>query len=350
MTPASAPASTEPRVLVVVRDHLAHASLSDLPRLLTRGDLLAVNDSGTLPASLRATALGKRCELRLAQRHEGPGAPQWTVAVFGDGDHQTPTEHRKDAPELATGDTIALDGGAMAEVVGVDRTFPRRILRVQFLDVPGGASLPPRAAFTAYVFRHGRPVQYAHVPAPLAPWDIETPFAARPWSVEAPSAGLGLTASTVMALHDAGVSVATLTHGAGLSSIGDKAHDERLPLPERYSLPPQTVHALSLARREGRRVVAVGTTVVRALEGAFRNGDGLDAGEGETDLILDRDHRLAVVAGVLTGLHEAGTSHGRLLEAFASASVLDAAMRSAHAGGYRTHEFGDRMLLWATKG
>src|SRR5262249_17481681 len=142
-----------------------------------------------------------------------------------------------------------------------------------------------------------------------------------------------------------GVRMATLTHAAGLSSIGDAEADAILPLPERYDIPSATVDAVEKTRASGGRVIAVGTTVVRALEGAA--AEGLRPGEGLTGLRPGAGSRLRVVDGLLTGMHEPGTSHFALLTAFAPEELLLAAHRHAEAAGYLAHEFGDSALVLA---
>jgi hypothetical protein len=137
---------------------------------------------------------------------------------------------------------------------------------------------------------------------------------------------------------------ATLTHAAGLSSTGDATLDARFPLPERYEIPVATAAAVTRARRAGGRVVAVGTTVVRALEHAGRRGLP-HAGAGVADGRIGRATRLRIVDALLTGTHEPGTSHHELLRAFATDEVLGRVAAALAAHGYRTHEYGDSVLV-----
>ena len=140
--------------------------------------------------------------------------------------------------------------------------------------------------------------------------------------------------------------VASLTHAAGLSSTGDDALDAMLPLPERFDLPAATVRAIADAQRRGGRVVAVGTTVVRALEGCARlHGGELVPGEGTTDLRIDARFRPRVVDGLLTGMHGIGSSHRELMQAFAPEPLLGRAWAHAEERGYMDHEFGDVCLV-----
>jgi S-adenosylmethionine:tRNA ribosyltransferase-isomerase len=201
------------------------------------------------------------------------------------------------------------------------------------------------AAFWTALYRHGRPVQYSYLERPLALGDVQTAYAVRPWAAETPSAGRPLTWGLLAALRAAGVRTAAVTHAAGLSSTGDPAIDALLPLPERYEVPPGTAAAVRRARSLGGRVVAVGTTAVRALESAVDGRGRARAARGLTRLVIGAGFTPRVVDGVLTGLHEPGSSHFALLLAFAPASLLETAFRAAESEGYLAHEFGDSLLV-----
>ena len=160
-----------------------------------------------------------------------------------------------------------------------------------------------------------------------------------------PSAGRPLTFASLLALRRGGVGVAALTHAAGLSSTGDAALDAALPLPERYDIPAGTVAAVEAAKRAGGRVVAAGTSVVRALEGCVARHGALLAGPGETDLVVREGFVPRVVDALLTGMHQAGESHFALLGAFVDDALLRRALEDAEDAGYLSHEFGDSMLV-----
>jgi S-adenosylmethionine:tRNA ribosyltransferase-isomerase len=196
----------------------------------------------------------------------------------------------------------------------------------------------------AAIYRHGRPVQYAHLESALALWSVQTSFAARPWAVEAPSAGLPLDWELLSSLRGRGVALAAVTHAAGLSSTGDAALDAALPLPEAFHVGEATVEAVEEARRRRGRVVAVGTSVVRALESAA-SGGVLRAASGDTDLLIGPGYRWHVVDGLLTGLHDPAASHFSLLQAFVAPAQLEAAYAQAERNGYLGHEFGDLNLI-----
>jgi S-adenosylmethionine:tRNA ribosyltransferase-isomerase len=197
------------------------------------------------------------------------------------------------------------------------------------------------------LYAYGSPVQYSYVRDRLELWHVQTPFGSRPWAFETPSAGRSLTWGLLLDLIRRGVHLASVTHAAGLSSTGDAATDAMLPLPERFSIPDSTVRIVESAREAGGRVVAVGTTTVRALEGSVALHGRLMAGEGVTDLRIGADHRPVVVDGLLTGIHEPGTSHFSLLTSLAPASLLRRAHEHAERDGYLGHEFGDSSLVLA---
>ena len=301
----------------------AHATLhrfSDLPSLLAPGDLVVINDAATLPASLFGTVRGHSVEFRLTGPIEGT---RLDGILFGAGDWRTRTEDRVPPPPVAVGDRLAL--GGLDAVVSVTRG--RRIA----LEIAGDAS-----AIWQALYATGAPVQYAHRREPLDLWSVQTSYAARPWAAEMPSAGRPLTWDVLLGLRRAGIAIATLTHAAGLSSTGDAELDRALPWPERYDIPERTAAAIDRATR----VIAVGTTVVRALEAS-----GGRAGQGVALLKLDATYQPRVVDGLVSGLHVPGESHYDLLRAFASRDRLDRALALASIHRLSAHELGDAMVI-----
>src|SRR5262249_27823121 len=153
-------------------------------------------------------------------------------------------------------------------------------------------------------------------------------------------AAFAITWDLMSSLRRRDVDVASVTHAAGLSSTGDAALDARLPFAERYDVPAATVAAIARARARGGRVVAVGTSTLRALESAASSGT-LPAGSGPPELRVHADPELRAAAAIVPGMHEPGTSHFALLEAFAPRALLLRAIRIADATGFVAHEFGD---------
>lgn len=271
----------------------------ELPELLEPGDLVVVNDAATLPASLR----GDGVELRLVS------TDPWRAIVFGAGDWHTATEDRP-RREVHVGEVL-------------DVGFPVTVTCVLHPRLVELAPLPWDS-----LYREGRPIQYRYLERELPLWGAQTPWATRPWAVETPSAGRPLTYGMLRRLRERGIEVATLTEAAGISSTGDPELDALLPFPERYEVPTETLNRARVAHR----VVAIGTSVVRALESAARGPS-----EGITNLHLDGTSPLLLVHGLVTGLHEPGTSHRRLVDAFGARPIPD---------GLYGHEHGDMQLLF----
>jgi len=310
----------------------------DFARLLWPGDLVVANDAATLPASLAGHHLGNgaRVEVRLAAARslDVTANPRFVAIVFGTGDFRTRTEHRPPPPALAVGDRLVL--GPLVATVKRVLDHPRLVeLRL------AGSSEDVWAA----IAHHGRPIQYAHVPKPLASWDVWTPIAAAPFAFEAPSAGFTLDWRSLAALRARGAGFATLTLAAGISSTGDAQLDERLPFDEPYRISEATAASIRCARARGGRVIAIGTTVVRALESAAARDGAVREGDGVATLRLGPDTTLQVVDAILSGTHESGTSHFELLRAFAGDAALRRMSEALERGRYRTHEFGDSIFV-----
>lgn len=341
MIPANTPRQRpgDARLLVVRAD----GSMAESPRVrwidhLRPGDLIVANDAATLPASLHGVHLPTSApiEVRLATRQslDAAGVLHWTAVLFGAGDWRTRTEDRPLPPAMLVGDRLAL--GPLDATIVQMLDHPRLVL-LRFATTP--------AAFWAAIARHGRPIQYAHLAVDLAPWDVQTPIAGLPVAVEPPSAGFTIDWRTLGRLREHGAGFATLTHAAGLSSTGDPLLDARFPLDEPYAIPLSTARAIERTRRAHGRVIAVGTTVVRALEHVASRHGRVVAGAGVADNRITNGTQLRIVDALLTGTHEGGSSHFELLRAFANDATLARVTSALHAGEYRTHEFGDSMLV-----
>jgi S-adenosylmethionine:tRNA ribosyltransferase-isomerase len=192
-----------------------------------------------------------------------------------------------------------------------------------------------------FLRRHGQPVRYGYVPEP---WPIEayqTVFALEPGSAEMPSAGRPFTAALVTELVARGVLVAPVTLHTGVSSP-DRGEP---PFPERYHVPAATARLVNAVRGWNGRVIAVGTTVMRALESVAAVDGTVSEGQGWTNLVVTPERRLRAIDGLLTGLHESESSHLELLEATAGRALLERSYAAALAHGYLWHEFGDLHLI-----
>jgi S-adenosylmethionine:tRNA ribosyltransferase-isomerase len=330
---------THARLLVVDgRGRIAHLARSRFADLLHPGDLVVANDAATLPASLHGAhqPTGAAIEVRLMGRSSlaPDDVHAFLAVVFGAGDFRTRTEARPLPPRLTPGDRLVL-GPLVATIEGL-ADHPRLVL-LRF----DGTS----AAIWRGLARHGRPIQYAHVPAPLELWDVWTPIAGVPAAFEPPSAGFALDWASIRAMRDRGIGFVTLTHAAGISSTGDTELDRRLPFDEPYRIPAATADAIRRTTTTGGRIVAVGTTVVRALEDAAARDGTVHAGDGVATRRIGATTRLRVVHAILSGTHEPGSSHYDLLRAFASDATLRRASAELESCGYLTHEFGDSIFI-----
>jgi S-adenosylmethionine:tRNA ribosyltransferase-isomerase len=329
-----------PAKLLVVdaRGRITHQAAADLPRFVRRGDLIVVNDAATLPASLAATHVrtGEPVEIRLAGRRSlAPDAvTAFTAVMFGAGDYRMPTEHRPAPPAFCVGDQLTV--GPLRATIAAVHEHPR-LVDIQFHDRVD--------EIWAAIAHHGRPIQYAYIQEPLAMWDTWTSIASQPVAFEAPSAGFILDWSTLQALRARGARVASITHAAGLSSTGDPDLDRLLPLDEPYVIPEATTRLINRAKQCGGRVIAVGTTVVRALEHAATQTGRVRSGRGMATGRVGAQTRLLIVDGIVSGIHERGTTHYELLRAFQEDDALETMAAEAEDHNYRAHEFGDAVFI-----
>ena len=303
------------------RRPLAHTSFRELAAQLEPGDLLVVNESATIPAALEAVREdGDRVQLHLSTANpEGDG---WLVELRRDGFRVL---------DARAGEVLALRGGATATLrcaaVGVR-------LWVAELALGGRPVLD-------HLAEHGSPIRYAHDPVERPLRDYQTIFARVPGSAEMPSAGRPFTPRVLHALAARGVGVARIVLHTGVSSL----EVGETPYAERYAVPAPTAAAANAAHRAGRRVVAVGTTVTRALESAATPDGVVHAAAGWTDLVITPERGVHAVDGLLTGWHEPEASHLLLLEAIGGRGLVERSYAAALALGYRWHEFGDTHLL-----
>src|SRR5262245_39833616 len=327
------------RLLIVdAFGHMRQIARSGFVELLNPHDLVIANDAATLPASLhgRHAPSGAVVEVRLAGRAtlDAADVHRFVAVVFGAGDFRTRTEDRLPPPTTAPGDRLEL--GPLSATVESLLDHPR-LVSLRF----DGAARDIWAGLAS----HGRAIQYAHLPAPLALWDVWTPIAAMPVAFEPPSAGFVLDWASIRAMQRRGVAFATLTLAAGISSTGDAELDRRLPFDEPYRIPASTAAAILQARRQGGRVVAIGTTGGRAPEHAAARDGVVHSGDGLATQRVGPASSLRVVDAILSGTHEPDSSHYQLLRAFAGDAALAAATAALEALEYRTHEFGDSVLI-----
>ena len=294
----------------------------DLPGLLLPGDLLVVNTSATLPAQVRARG-------GLAVHFSSPRPDgSWLVELRQIRDKISEPNGRGYPGQL-----ISLPGGAVLTLEG---RATARLWRARL-----------SAAVVPYLLRYGNPIRYSYVPRDWPLPFYQTVFAREPGSAEMPSASRPFTPSVVTRLVAGGVLIAPLTLHAGVSSL--EAGED--PYPEPYDVPPATARLVNHVRAHGGRIIAAGTTVVRAVEtaallaGPDGSGGPVTASAGWTSHVVTPETGVRAVDGLLTGLHEPRSSHLRMLAAFAGPELLSRCYQAAIGSGYLWHEFGDVHLL-----
>jgi S-adenosylmethionine:tRNA ribosyltransferase-isomerase len=322
--PPEARAGTRDAVALMVSRRatggISHHVFTDLPALLLPGDLMLVNTSGTLPA---AVAVGDDLAV-----HFSTAMPDgdWLVELrAGRGGTTIPFAGG------TAGQRLALPGGA------------RLRLTAQFTDRLWRARLS--TAVVPYLLKYGAPIRYSYVDSSWPADAYQTVFAREPGSAEMPSASRPFTPQIVTRLVARGVTLAPLTLHTGVSSL----EGNESPYPEYYEVPPMTARLVNMTRRAGGRVIAAGTTVVRALEtaalAAVGRDDAVAAAAGWTEHVVTPGTGVRVIDGLLTGLHEPRSSHLQMLAAFAGQELLTRCYAAALDRGYLWHEFGDVHLL-----
>lgn len=315
----------EVRLLVARPGAVEHRTFRDLPDVIEPGDLLVINTSATLPAAVDARRSdGRRVPVHVAMSLED-GA--WVVEVRR-------LDGRGPEQGLRGGERLRLRSGVLLTL----RTpYPDDAERPRLWR----ATSDPATDAAAFLMRYGRPITYGYLGGEFPIADYQTVYATVPGSAEMPSAGRPFTETLLVRLLAQGVTVAPIVLHAAVSS--PEAHEP--PLPEWYDVPAVTARLVNSARAAGQRVVAVGTTVVRALETAAGADGRLRPGRGWTDRVVGPAEPARVVNGLITGLHPPGASHLLLLEAVGGPGLVGAAYRSAVEHGYLWHEFGDATVL-----
>jgi len=302
-------------------NEVTHHAFIDLPDLLRPGDVLVVNTSATLPAAVSVP--GRALTLHLStERPDGT----WLVELRRNANKAT-------VPYAGgvSGQRFPLPGGAELRLL---RRFSRERLWIAEIHT----ECPSVAEFLR---AHGQPIRYGYVPRSWPLSAYQTVFATQPGSAEMPSAARPFTDRLVTRLVAAGVLLVPVLLHTGVAS--PEAHER--PYPERFAVSPTTARLVNQARAAGSRVIAVGTTAVRALESAAGDDGVVRPAEGWTELIVTPERGVRVVDGLLTGFHEPRASHLDMLAAIAPRDLLDRCYRTAAESGYLWHEFGDVNLL-----
>ncbi|HEX2833853.1 MAG TPA: S-adenosylmethionine:tRNA ribosyltransferase-isomerase [Thermoanaerobaculia bacterium] len=304
-------------VSVLADDELVHAHFRDLPRFLRPDDLLVLNTTATLPAALSAIrddgdVIALHVSMPIA-------AGLFVVEPRVAGREPAKTRERFALPDELTCTLLA----------------PYRDSQRLWIASIGVADM------RAYLARYGRPIHYSYIERPYPLDAYQTVFADAPGSAEMPSAGRAFTREMLVCLRRSGVRLAKLVLHAGVASL--EAHER--PYEEHYEVPLRTAEEVRRAKARGGRVIAVGTTVVRALESSVDRDGRVIASRGWTDLVITPERGVRVVDSLLTGLHEPRATHLAMLEAIAGRTHIERAYAAAVAEKYLWHEFGDLHLL-----
>ena len=311
------------RLMVADRSsaRIFHRKFTELPELLEPGDLLVVNTSGTLPAALDGVAAdGTHLQVHLSTHLPGD---LWTVELRRDGEPYSQSPGR-----------LALPGAAH---VHIHAPYVRGRHRARLWLASIHLGLPPEQ----YLFEHGRPISYGSV---AARWGIEryqTIFATEFGSAEMPSAGRAFSHELVTRLVTRGIGVVPIVLHAGVSS----SEFDEPPYEEQYAVPAPTAAAINSARAAGGRVVAVGTTVVRALQTVTDASGTVHPASGWSDVVVGSESPVRAIDGLLTGWHEPRASHLMIVEAIGGRAVLERSYAAALDHRYLWHEFGDLHLI-----
>jgi S-adenosylmethionine:tRNA ribosyltransferase-isomerase len=319
-------ARDEVKLLIASRadQSITHARFLDLPDLLAAGDLLVVNVSATLPAALQATrSSGQTVRVHVSSRAPGLDA-EWRVVELrtADGARSLPAR---------TGERLELAQNGRLSVVAPYASSGRLVL-ARFSGVE---------SVEGHLAAHGEPIRYGYA---AGHWPLEAyqnVYATTPGSAEMPSAGRPFSRELITRLIARGVLIAPLVLHAGVSS--PERHEP--PFPEYFEVPATTAWLIGATRAAGRRVIAVGTTVVRALETVAEPGGAVRGGDGWTSLVITPERGLWAVDGLITGWHEPEASHLLMLEAAAGPELLALSYEAALNAGYLWHEFGDSHLI-----
>ncbi len=311
------------RMMVLEREtgHVSHDRFFQLENYLNSGDVLVLNNSRTIPAAFKADwvrggkVIGSDVELRLARKRTGA---VWEVLST--------------QPNVKQGDFFKISASLEAKVVG--EVFKSPLLIMQF-------SLQGEEFYDA-IYSVGYPVRYEYI---KIPWQLDyyqTVFASQPGSIEMPSAGRAFSWEILMKLQEKGVKVVYLQLHTGLSYLLDDQNPHSPEeLYEEYSISQEAMDEIWKAKAEGGKIIAGGTTAVRALETAAAKS----LLNGWTNLYVTSEYQLQLVDGIITGFHEPKASHLDMLSAFVNEAALFKAYTAAIEKHYLWHEFGDINLI-----
>jgi S-adenosylmethionine:tRNA ribosyltransferase-isomerase len=328
-------ARDEVRLMVSYRsdNRVIHTQFRQLSDYLHEGDVLVINTSGTMNAAVHATrADGMELELHLSTRLP---SGLWIVEVrVPDGKTTRPFKH------VMASETLSLPGGASAtlhtpyQADGDTKPSAGPVrLWIATLQLP--------SPYLTYLACHGYPIRYSYVQEQWPGEYYQSVYVTEMGSAEMPSAGRAFTCELITHLVARGIQIAPLLLHTGVASL----EEHEPPYEEYYHIAPATANIVNGAHTEGRRIIAVGTTVVRALETATDIHGFTHPGEGWTRMIITPERGVRAINGLLTGLHEPQATHLLMLAALASPEHLNCTYMEALDKGYLWHEFGDLHLI-----
>lgn len=327
-------ARDEVRLLVSDRatNQISHTTFRQLPDFLAAGDVLVINTSGTLNAAVP----GLRSDGDAVEVHVSTRLPAnlWLVEVRQPGEKASHPFYQATAGEiiaLPQGASVTLHTPYQNEQLGQAKTKVR--LWIATLNLP--------TTLNDYLAEHGFPIRYSYVKQAWPLDYYQTVYATEPGSAEMPSAGRAFTPELLTRLVAKGVQIAPLILHTGVASL--ESHEP--PYEEFYRVPVETARLVNAAHAAGKRVVAVGTTAVRALETVTDTTGVTHPGEGWTRLVITPEFQLQAVTGMLTGFHEPQASHLFMLQALAGMEHIRLTYREALHQRYLWHEFGDLHLI-----
>ena len=336
------------RMLVASRSScgLVHSHFSEIPRFFDDGDLIVVNTSGTLAAAVPGTLRSgsgsgpsRAVEVHLSTRLP---AGLWTVELryVEGGDPRARIKDGRGAGPLldaSPGDVVDMPGGARVNLLTPYSQSSEGVrLWVATFTTTDQGEQPE-----SYLAVHGKPIKYGYVSGSWPITMYQNVYATEPGSAEMPSAGRPFTPEVITRLVARGVGIAPILLHTGVASL----EASEPPYPEQYAVSRTTAHRVNDTRRNGGKVIAIGTTVVRALETVVDDRGLVHAGSGWTDTVITPDERVLSVDGLLTGWHEPEASHLAMLLAVAGSEVVEKSYAAALESGYLWHEFGDVHLL-----
>ncbi|MBM7554220.1 S-adenosylmethionine:tRNA ribosyltransferase-isomerase [Thalassobacillus pellis] len=324
--PAELKKGSRDQVKMMVLDrtigHTKHDDFFHIDNYLQEGDLVVLNNSRTIPPVLFGKQGNTTIEVRLSRTSD---PSEWEALLIGD--------------FIQVNQPISFGHGLQANIIGPGAERP--LVNLKFSEQ--GPEL------IDYIFKYGEPIRYEYIDTP---WPLEyyqTVYGSVPGSVEMPSAGRAFSWRVINKLKQRGVKIGYLQLHTGLSYYGKDRWPDPKAHPEEFTVPEKTAQLINETREKGGRVIAVGTTVVRALESSFASDGLIKAKSGFTNLYVDQHHHLQAVDGLLTGFHEPEASHLDMLTAFIKEELLMKAYKEAIESCYLWHEFGDVNLILPRK-